>query len=81
MSESVTCVTQKMIESEYHFLFTCPAYVDLRNKYFGNCSWPNVRKFVNIMSCMSKCKFYKTAKYIYEAFQLRKICHETEAAS
>jgi hypothetical protein len=71
----------KMIESEYHFLLTCPAYVDLRAKYLGNCSWPNVQKCVNFMSCISKCKLYKTANYIYEAFQLRRLCVETEAAS
>jgi hypothetical protein len=45
----------KMIESEYHFLLTCPACVDLRGKYLGNCSRPNVQKFVNIMSYSSKC--------------------------
>jgi hypothetical protein len=54
----------KIIESEYHFLLTCPTYVDPRAKILGNCSWHNVQKFVNIMSCSSKCKLYKTAIYI-----------------
>ena len=39
-----------IVESEYHFLLTCPKYYDLRKKYIRNISWPSMSKFSYLLS-------------------------------
>ena len=63
---------QGVVESEFHFLLCCNQYHTLRDKYFGNMSWPTINKFNNIMSCKIKSKLLNTSKFIKEAMCLRK---------
>ena len=49
------------IENEYHFILVCPKYRELRLKYFKHYyySWPNIRKFENLMENNSKtCNWF-----------------------
>jgi hypothetical protein len=59
------------IESEYHFLLCCPAYANIRNKYFGHLPWPNTNTFVNILSSKRHYILTKTAYYLKESFKCR----------
>ncbi|MEW8545054.1 MAG: reverse transcriptase family protein [Candidatus Thiodiazotropha sp.] len=45
----------QIVEDEYHFLLVCPKYSDIRRKYFPPyyCHWPNINKFVTLMSSNS----------------------------
>jgi len=58
---------QGVVESEFHFLLCCYHYHALRDKYFGNISWPAINIFNNIMSCKIKSKLLNTSKCIKEA--------------
>jgi hypothetical protein len=64
--------TQNVIESEFHFLLCCPAYSNIRRQYFENRSWPTIQKFINILSCTNPRKIRNTAKFIYNAMNIRK---------
>ena len=65
----------RIIEDEIHFLIQCPTYKELRDKLLSphilnNITLCDEDKFTNIL----KQKELKlTAKYIYEAFEIRKI--------
>ena len=59
------------IESEYHILLCCPAYSNIRIKYFGNIPWPNMHMFINIMSSKGRKAIFKLSHYLKEAFELR----------
>ena len=63
---------QNVVESEYHFILCCPRYSEIRSKYLGHISWPNVNKFINYMSTKSKKTLINLAKFIKEAFKFRK---------
>lgn len=61
------------VESEYHFILVCPKYRDLRYKFFSPyfCRWPNIHKFVDLMSSKSPRTINLLAKFTYFAFKLR----------
>jgi hypothetical protein len=61
------------LETEYHFLLTCPLYRNLRRQYFKPyyCQWPTVGKFESLMSTNSKRTLLNVAKFIYFANKLR----------
>ena len=59
------------VESEYHFLLTCPKYHNIRNTYLPRIFWPSINKFVKIMSATNRYMLVKLSKYIDEAFKLR----------
>ena len=63
----------KTIETEYHFILVCPAYRDLRQKYFSSyyCHWPTVYKFESLMSSKKAKIQIKLSRYVYEAFLRR----------
>ena len=58
------------VESEYHFLLGCPKYSDLRQRYFKNTyrSWPNIYKFVNLMSTENNSLMRNLGRYLRDAF-------------
>lgn len=64
--------TCNVIESEYHFLLCCPKYAIARNKYLKNCSWPNIHKFVTLLSSRNKKTLWNIAKFVTDAFKIRK---------
>lgn len=74
------CQSQS-VESEYHFLLCCNKYYDLRQKYFTNNAWPSVQKFINIMSSKRRTSIVKNAKFLTEAYKLRSLTLENNAAS
>ena len=59
-------------ESEYHFLLCCSKYAQLRQVYIRNSSWPNLQKFINVLSSSNKKTVFNLAKYVYYAFKMRK---------
>ena len=66
------------IESEYHFLLVCPAYKELRRKYFSSYynHWPSITKLENLMSSESRKIIIKLSSYLYNAEKLRKFLLE-----
>ena len=54
------------IENEYHFLLVCPAYRELRKKYFKKyyCSWPTINKFTSLMSNKSKSTLINISNFL-----------------
>lgn len=70
-----TCThcNMNLIENEYHFLLVCPKYRELRNKmlprYF--CSWPNINKFISLLSSNNTSCIKKLANYIFIANKKR----------
>ena len=61
------------IEDEFHFVFECPLYNQLRSQlipsYFRNR--PSMFKFINLLNSRSKMKLTGLAKYVYKANVLR----------
>ena len=61
------------IETEYHFLLTCPLYRHLRTeflpKYF--ITWPNIKKFELLMNSKNVKTINRLAKFVYFAMKLR----------
>ena len=55
------------VESEFHFLLTCPAYRQLRQQYIGPSSWATIEKFTSLMSVSSKRRLLNLSKFIYLA--------------
>jgi hypothetical protein len=62
-----------IVEDEYHFLFTCPKYYELRRTYLKPffCRWPTMRKFELLMNSKNKKELTNLSKYLYYAFRLR----------
>ena len=61
------------IEDEFHFVFECPLYSQLRSQlipvYFR--SRPSMFKFISLLNSKSKKKLTGLAKYVYKANILR----------
>ena len=53
-----TSCNMNVVENEFHFLFACPHYIDLRRKYLPAfyCSWPSLHKFKSMFQPKSKKK-------------------------
>ena len=62
---------QNSIESEYHFVLCCSRYRDIRLKYIGRYSWPNVNKFIHLMTTNNRIRLVNLARYIKEAMLIR----------
>ena len=62
------------IENEYHFLFTCPFYRDLRKTYLKRYyyQWPTLNILDNLMSTTSRTIVINLAKSVYFASRQRK---------
>ena len=60
------CCNQNLVETEFHFIFICSKYNDIRNKYQLNYPWPNVIKFISIMKSTRIMYQLKIAKYVKE---------------
>ena len=63
---------QRVVETEYHFLLCCTKYTNFLYKYLGHQSWPSLNKFNSIIASKNKPLLFKTAKFIKEAFEIRK---------
>ena len=62
------------IEDEYHFVFICSIYKDLRVKYFTAYYRrnPSVAKFIDLMNSDNPKTIQRLSCYVYHAFELRK---------
>ena len=64
-----------VIEDEFHFLFVCPAYAEIRNIYFKQ-EWVRdivtLNKFYSIMSSVDASSIFSVAKFLLSAFNHRK---------
>mgnify|MGYP000010552617 FL=1 len=56
---------QGVVESKFHFLLCCNHYHTLRDKYFGNISWPTINKFHKIKNKNKTFKYVKNYKRSY----------------
>ena len=63
-----------VIEDEYHVLFHCSAYTDIRNMYIARevTSVPNVHNFVAIMNNNNTQDVINLAHFIHSLFKTRK---------
>ena len=63
------------IEDEYHFLMVCPQYEDIRYIYFPEnmLNYVTIDKFYNFISSRNEQMITSLAKYLYYAFERRKI--------
>ena len=61
------------IEDEFHFLFECTLYNELRQQYIPRyyACRPSMHKLVNLFDTCSKKTMRSVAKYVYLAFQSR----------
>ena len=67
------CCNQNLVETEFHFIFICSKYNDIRSKYQLNYPWPNVIKFISIMKSTRRIHQLKIAKYLKESFNRRNL--------
>ena len=63
------------IEDEYHFLFLCDKYQDIRHKFIPTKFYtaPNKHKFSILMASKSEKYITALASYVYYAFERRKL--------
>lgn len=67
---------QGIIESEFHFLFVCTFYTAIRRKHAINSSWPNLNRFITLLSSKCKATQLRLAKFLKEAFYSRQLALE-----
>ena len=62
-----------VIEDEFHFIFQCSIYEDLRKEHFKKYWLKNrtLQCLYSILSCDSELVVHKISKYLFKAFQLR----------
>lgn len=68
------CQICNVLEDEFHFLFVCPLYDDLRKSYISTYYWrrPNMPKFIELLNS-DHCKtLRRLSVFIEKAFQIRK---------
>ena len=53
------------VESEFHFLLTCPVYRQLRQQYIGSSSWATIEKFTSLMTVSSRRLLNLSKLYIW----------------
>ena len=58
---------RQAVESEFHFLLTCPVYRQLRRQNTELSSWATVEKFITILNVSSKSCLLNLSKYFYHA--------------
>ena len=70
-----TFCNMNVVENEFHFLLSCPHYINLRRKYLPAyyCSWPSLHKLKSIFQTNSKTLINNLSKYVHFAFKQRVI--------
>ena len=62
-----------VVEDEYHVLFHCPAYKDIRNVYIGKeTNVANVYNFVSVMTNKNIQDIVNLSHFIFNMFKIRK---------
>ena len=67
------CNVCNILEDEYHFLFECPLYTDIRKQYLKRYFYqrPNMFKLVSLLNSTSNKIIRNLAIFIKKAFQIR----------
>ena len=60
-----------IIEDEFHFVFCCPSYSDIREQYISFIPEKDFVSFVNIMSSTDPNVIKPLASYVYHSFKHR----------
>lgn len=73
--EERKCRICNKLEDEYHFIFECILYEDLRRNYIPKYYRirPNMFKCVDLLSTTNVMHINKLATYVYKAFEIRNI--------
>ena len=68
------CPKCNILEDEFHFLFECQMYNELRNKYIPKfyVSSPSMEKFIQLASSNDKQLCLRVSSFIYKAYEIRK---------
>jgi hypothetical protein len=61
-----------MIEDEYHFVFICPLYTDLRIKYIRNSNIYSMQTFYQLLSTRNTQVLVNVCKFVKYAIMVRK---------
>ena len=67
------CLLCNSLEDEFHFIFECPLYSDLRQKYIKKYYWkkPCIPKFIDLLQNNSINTVRKLSMFIYDSFKKR----------
>ena len=68
------CKICNKLEDEFHFIFECPVYSDLRKLYVSRYYFnrPNMYKMVELFNTTNKKQLRNLSIYIFKAFETRK---------
>ena len=71
--EARKCKLCGILEDEYHFVFECSLYLELRKKYISKYYWkrPSMMKLIELFSSESTNQLQKLSVYTQKAFKLR----------
>ena len=71
------CHVCSCLEDEFHFLFECPLYSDIRKLYIKKYFWrhPNMIKFVELLTSENENTIKKLALFIHKSFEERNNRH------
>ena len=69
---------RETFECELHFLFSCPVYDDLRNKYLSYAKTTTNWNIANAMGTVNCTDIRQLATYLYHAFKRRQEAVATE---
>ena len=68
------CKICDTLEDEFHFVFECALYVEIRQKYISKYFWkhPSMIKFIELLCTDSKKNIKMLSMYVDKAFKIRK---------
>ena len=71
--ENRKCLVCNKLEDEYHFVFECQLYENLRNKYIDNyyTTRPSMFKFVELLNTDRKKQIRNLSIFVHKAFEER----------
>ena len=66
------CAHCSVLEDEFHFVLTCPLYLDLRKNCISKYYWsrPNMFKFLELLNCSNTGRIRKLSCFVFHAFNL-----------
>ena len=67
------CQLCNILEDEYHFIFECPLYFELRQNLLKRYYWkrPNMPKFIELFMSDNKTIVQNLAMYIHKSMEKR----------
>ena len=67
------CQICHVLEDEFHFLFKCSLYNDIRKQYINRYYWnrPNIPKFIELIANTNKTTCRRLATFVHKAFEIR----------